>query len=207
MGTLKKTEWSEKKIQDILIRNFLSPSSKRYEMTGLYVYDWESDYLAITKSNYVYECEIKISRSDFIADQKKQRKHLILEGKNFALKTNGEYPNYFYYAVPDGLISVDEVPEYAGLIYCKPYGIEIVKQAPKISKEPANLDNLKLVDKFYYNMLSWKAKCEENDIQELKRRIKVLEKDCYNYDEMLSEATCEIDELKLKLKKYEDGGN
>ena len=51
-------------------------------------------------------------------------------------------------------------------------------------------------------MLSWKAKCEENDIQELKRRIKVLEKDCYNYDEMLSEATCEIDELKLKLKKF-----
>ena len=80
MGTLKKTEWTEKKIQDRLRMYFMSPNTKKYEITNLYVYGWESDYLAITKSMVAYEVEIKVSRPDFKNDFKnKQDKHLLLK--------------------------------------------------------------------------------------------------------------------------------
>lgn len=45
----------------------------------------ECDVLRITGSNLTYEYEIKTSRSDFKADFKKERKHLILQGLH---KTN-----------------------------------------------------------------------------------------------------------------------
>lgn len=70
----------------------------------------EADFVAVNKSMYVTECEIKISRSDFKADFKKEDKH-----RGFIEKTSTV--NYFYYACPEGLIKVEEVPEYAGLIY------------------------------------------------------------------------------------------
>ena len=70
MGSLKKVEWTERKIQDKLRAYFFSPNSKKYEITNLYVYGWESDYLAITKSMIAHEVEIKISRSDFKNDTK-----------------------------------------------------------------------------------------------------------------------------------------
>lgn len=48
-------------------------------MFNLFVYHWESDYIAITKNGYVYEVEIKISRADFLNDFKhKEEKHLLL---------------------------------------------------------------------------------------------------------------------------------
>lgn len=43
-------------------------------------------------------------------------------------------PNKFYYAIPKGLISVDEVPAYAGLIEVNNYQCTIVKQAPFLHK-------------------------------------------------------------------------
>ena len=58
-----KSMWTEELIQDTLRLHFLSSSSKKYEMFGRFIYDWESDYLAITKSGYVYECEIKIGNN------------------------------------------------------------------------------------------------------------------------------------------------
>jgi len=53
-------------------------------------------------------------------------------------------PNRFYYLIPDGLISRDEVPEYAGLLYYKPHEerlvnrVEIIKRAPVVHKEKFN---------------------------------------------------------------------
>ena len=72
-------------------------------------------------------------------------------------------PNYFYYAVPKDMVSVDEVPEYAGLIYieeeaakwdCHRYTIE--KKAPCLHKEKYTDDALGLGEKFYYNMTRWR---------------------------------------------------
>ena len=146
MGTLKKTEWTEKKIQDKLRMYFMSPNTKKYEITNLFIYGWESDYLAVTKSMLAYEVEIKVSKADFNNDFKnKQDKHLLFEDGSMIgrFPKGSSMPNYFYYAVPDGLINVDEVPDYAGLLYVQPWGITFVKQPKKLTDE--KFDPVKLV--------------------------------------------------------------
>lgn len=195
-----KNDWTEEKIQDKLRLYFLSRSTKKYEMFSKFVYDWESDYLAITKSGYAYECEIKISRADFFNDSKKTAKHLILESDIL----NRQRPNYFYYAVPKDLIKPEEVPNGYGLIYIESWNVTIVKQADKIHKEKVDIDKLNLIDKFYYGMWDYIDKYRHSDITALKRTIKALEKDIMEYDNLISEYTTIIDDLKLENKKLNE---
>lgn len=81
-GCEKETPvYSEELIQKVLRGAVLSPSSVLYRTENLNVFAWESDSLAITKSKYAYEFEIKISRADFKNDFKhKKVKHQMLEG-------------------------------------------------------------------------------------------------------------------------------
>lgn len=183
---------TEQKIQRLLDKFF---ASYKYNVDGLYVFEWESDKLIWTKAGYIYEFEVKISRSDFKNDFKhKKDKHIILKGPTeeeqlmpgfywfyehnkhlyssideckAKLKPTDSYyianhrkPNFFYYAVPDGMIKPDEVPEYAGLIYIKQecqfsyQSFAIVKKAPQLHKTKYKDAELKLGEKFYYN---WQA--------------------------------------------------
>ena len=102
---------SECKIQEALFHHVMC---KRHVVAipNTYLYANESDMLSIPKSGYVYEFEIKISRADFKADFKKPRHELYLN------KDYNKGPALFWYVVPYGLITVDEIPPYAGLIYC-----------------------------------------------------------------------------------------
>ena len=212
MGVLKKTEWTEKKIQDVLRMYFLSPSTKKYDIANLFIYGWESDYLIITQSMLAYEIEIKVSRADFKNDLKKKTdKHLLLEGGGKLGRFNKEsgMPNYFYYAVPDGLIQPEEVPEYAGLIYVKVYGVTIVKEAKKLTDEKFDPEKMKLTDKFYYNMWNWKDKFEkfrdvEADIKWYKKQIRGFNETFNTYEELLGSKEWEISDLQDKIKKLED---
>lgn len=186
-------EYIQKKLD-----GFFAESTKKYVLENLYVFSWESDKLIETRSGLIYEFEIKISKSDFKNDFNKKDKHVILEGgqmhiptfdglepiyqkmyeKNY-LVSNFKKPNYFYYAVPEGLITIEEVPEYAGLIYVLPYndinkdgkfvwgGFYIAKQAPKLHSTKYTDDDLKLGEKFYYNMLSWKNKFRQEREKQL----------------------------------------
>lgn len=85
-------------------------------------------------------------------------------------------PNYFYYAVPDGMLQPDEVPPYAGLIYITTekypkyhrddpdkwhHDIKIVRQAPQLHKTKYTDAELNLGEKFYYNMQTWKHNYRE----------------------------------------------
>lgn len=109
----------------------------------------ECDVISISKSNYIYEHEVKISKSDFKADFKKEKHKLMTERKSVTerlIKENNEMikdvwyftPNYFYFVVPKDLITMEEIPEYAGLIYAsEDLNFEIVKKAPLIHKEKA----------------------------------------------------------------------
>lgn len=197
MGLLRKTEWSEYKVQEILRRYFLSPSTKKYELFNLFIYNWESDYLVITQSGMAYECEIKISKQDFLNDAKKHNKHVIIsEGKSFEDK-----PNYFYYAVPEGLVNVEEVPEHAGLIYIMPYGIQYIKEAKKIHNGNFNYEQTKLIDKLYHNYINYRNLYKQNNIIELKKEIKQLQRQCLEYDNMLSEKSCTIETLNNLIKE------
>lgn len=172
-------EYIQKKLD-----GFFAESTKKYVLENLYVFSWESDKLIETRSGLFYEFEIKISRPDFKNDFKKKNKHVILEGKETHIPTfdglepkykeryeknylvsHFKKPNYFYYAVPEGMIDKEDVPDYAGLIYVMPDDgefkfnyLKLVKMAPKLHDIKYTDDDLNLGEKFYYNMLSWKDK-------------------------------------------------
>ena len=75
---LKSEPLTEQTIQRRL--NYIF-SSWKYNVDGLFVFEWESDKLIWTKTGYIYEFEIKISRADFKNDFKnKKEKHIILKG-------------------------------------------------------------------------------------------------------------------------------
>ena len=148
----------------------------------------ECDVLSVTKSDYICEYEIKISKSDFKADFKKDKHKLITEKKfneTVTLKKAGNRifempnpyyaPNYFYFVVPENLIKIEEVPEYAGLVYVKGYiekstsplptkmsnilSFEIIKKAPLLHKSKASNDFIRglahqLMCKLVFNKVS-----------------------------------------------------
>lgn len=109
----------------------------------------ECDVISISKSDYIYEYEVKISKSDFKADFKKEKHKLMLEGKGVKerlIKENNQTikdtwyltPNYFYFVVPSNLITIDDIPEYAGLIYIdENLQFNTIKKAPIIHKTKA----------------------------------------------------------------------
>lgn len=192
---------TEKKIQSALFRAF---HSHPYKFTNAYYFNNESDWLSFLASGFCYEVEIKISRSDFKADFKKE-KHSIHKGNeiktglfikkirdnliynpswdlcrdypeliisrerhnyhndgsevNFHIHISSEIeikstentmiPNKFFYAVPVGLISKEEVPEYAGLLYVDESGrVTKIKDGKFLHKD--KLDVKKLFIKTYY---------------------------------------------------------
>lgn len=164
-----------------LRKRYLKPS--RFVIPNIYFFDEaynETDYLVVNKNDHIYDIEVKVSRADFKNDFKKIKKHEIIQtGKytlthdKFVLRPENEpgskykkmlkgesyeckmRPSRFYYAVPKGLLSLDEIPEYAGLleIDLKTKKVTTVKQAPLLSKAMNRQDiNNILVDKFYYRM-------------------------------------------------------
>lgn len=154
MGKLERFEYTEMRIQDGL-RNFMS--SPRFFLRNMYVFGWESDVLILTNSGYWYEIEIKISRADFHNDQK----HKSNKFNYIADEGTWNKPHYFYYAVPEGMISPEEVPSFAGLIYMHRSRPEVIKKAPKLHKGKIREEGLGLADKFYHHMMKAKTDYEQ----------------------------------------------
>lgn len=113
----------------------------------------ECDILRITGADLVYEYEIKVSRADFKAEMRnKTKKHEVLRGKHKTDPHTWNYPgggtdteevlqerwgsvgrpNYFFYAVPENMLKVEEIPDFAGLIYISDSEVKIIKKAPKL---------------------------------------------------------------------------
>lgn len=119
---------TEKQIQSHL---FIWKRSAGFSIPNILYYKWESDFLFITHAQFVHEFEIKITKNDFKKDFQKTDKHDILAAQSY-----GRYPNRFWYICPEGLIQKNEVPNYAGLIYCRPKRFYpwIIKKAPRLHK-------------------------------------------------------------------------
>lgn len=162
---------NESSILEVLNKSF--KANPKYLTNNLYVFGWESDYLAMTKAGFWSEVEVKISRSDFLADFKKTKKHDILSGRE-----NGLRPNYFAYCVPTGLIAVEEVPKYAGLYYISPNStyITCAKATPQLHYDKIADEQLNLLDKFYYNYKSMfdRDKNHKRTILGMQNQISVL---------------------------------
>jgi len=75
------------------------------------IHRWEMDMFSMSSSGYAWEYEVKVTRSDFKAELRKSKKW-----DHYEKKMDGT-PNYFCYVVPSNLISVEDIPDYAGLYY------------------------------------------------------------------------------------------
>lgn len=194
-----KIEVNAKIIIDALYRHY--GGNSKYRLNNAYIFkrEWESDFFVQKQNGYCYEFEIKISRSDFFADRKKVDKHMILEHGKYIqqqslwnkgytcnedkwIKTEKEFeykirPNKFFYVVPTGMITVGELPSYAGLMTFNRGSIYNVKEAPFIHKEKLDLSKV-LVDKFQSCWLNEKHDnfCLKEDIKLLNTKIERFKK-------------------------------
>jgi hypothetical protein len=93
---------------------------------------WECDLFYVSRAGYLTEYEIKLSRADFKKDGQKSKRHFKSNytdsgnydgyeewtttkyGRLAASDTDG--PSRFYYVTPIGLLTADEIPEWAGWI-------------------------------------------------------------------------------------------
>ncbi len=120
--------WTEKDIQKIIMREY----THDLVIANYTPNKWhECDVMRITKSGYSTEYEIKLSSSDFSRDK---HKHWGLKHENL-LKGSENAPNSFYFVVPEGLITPDRIPSFAGLIYVNNGGyMSTIIKAPKLHK-------------------------------------------------------------------------
>lgn len=108
---------------------------------NIHMWRFESDFLGVSKTQYLFDYEIKLSRSDFRADFSKfgyVPGHGVMErGREMTrheFLLSGKGPNRFYYVFPEGLLADDEVPAWAGIITVKEvrtYGGYLVVKASK----------------------------------------------------------------------------
>lgn len=156
-----------------------------------FFFGWnECDVFRINQKNFVYEYEIKISRQDFFNDTKKQTrdglKYDMLKG------AIGDYcPNRFFYVVPADLISVTEIPKFAGLIYFKKTfnSFCIIKAAPLLHKR-----------EICYNI--YRDVCRTLATRDFEYRKKIKKIRGGEFDRQLAESKREIDSLKTKVREY-----
>jgi hypothetical protein len=181
------------KISYNLMRFCRGSNSSELIIPNYYLGHYEMDVCRITPAGIVYEYEIKISRSDFKNDLKKGFEGYKKEKgeyvktqylKHESLKLGQLNCNRFYYVVPKDLIRIDEVPEYAGLIYWfdKRESFETIKSAPLVKKDKYPIDWHKLAlsmafrEQNYKHKYRWEKMEHEQTAKELSNVVKELEK-------------------------------
>jgi len=156
MAILKRHEDPPELNSTIIAKTFYRCWGDKFEITlpNVFLDFWcEADLLGIRKSGYIDEIEIKVSKSDFKADFKKQcwwktindetrpwgngfrrvevKKHDMLEARDCL-------PNRFWFLVHPDIADKIDVPEYAGLLTVTPYKdhymLRHIKEAPLLHK-------------------------------------------------------------------------
>lgn len=133
---------------DIVKRLAETTDERRFpwQLACSFIYKWESDYWTMTSGGETREFEIKISRSDYFVDAKKE-KHKSADGAN-----------YFYYVCPKDLINKDEVDKKYGLIYVAENMVDIVKKPQRLNNNKFERWEI-LANKMYWKFRElWRAK-------------------------------------------------
>lgn len=153
-------------------------SSRGAMLANVYVNGgpWESDVVKIMKSLLFVEYEIKLTKRDFDADFDKCHhkfdratdgsrvrvpvtKHdFYVSGDKCIGTVAVPRPKQFYFVCPKNMVSVDAIPEHAGLIYFDhrqsyAFGMQIEKRAPSL-KNPTRLSDHNLFSLLY--KATWK---------------------------------------------------
>ena len=126
-------------------RNYIS-GSVEFSVQNIFYFNSgkiESDILAVSKSLYLTEYEVKISRADFLVDKKKAKWRFYSMNYNKA-------PKHFYCIAPVGVIDISEIPSYSGLIE-----FEKINDSYefKTVQKPKSLNKMKVTEKQVYLIL------------------------------------------------------
>ncbi len=116
-------------------------------------HDNEADLFFIRGSGFCDEIEVKVSRSDLLADKNKRVCYRRLEadewywesdGVEFCPSTKPKYEaledgdmmaNYFWYAIKEGIGDITDIPKFCGLIVVKDNGqINIIKSPDRLHR-------------------------------------------------------------------------
>ena len=110
----------------------------------------EMDVAKITSTDYIYEYELKVSRSDFLKESKNFEKNLdrrkfmkhkfmktVFESRKIKTRSKKTYKvaNKYYFVCPKDLIKAEELLPYQGLIYYDGVDFEVIKEAPYLHKD------------------------------------------------------------------------
>jgi hypothetical protein len=125
----------------------------RYEIVAPNIYmDWatcEMDLLGVRKSGFIDEVEIKVTKSDFVADFKKRIRFKTPGLKHDLIPEGKLYCNYFSFFIPVALVDQCDIPDYAGLYVfdnSRAYSrVRELKRAPR-------LHDRKITDKQKYQV-------------------------------------------------------
>jgi len=105
----------------------------------------ECDLLIVTKAMYTDEYEIKLDRSDFLADRKKKKwRYIEIIPK--------KSPNRFWYVCPAGIIKVEDLLPGQGLIYIDE-NAEYTSQRVKIIKKAVNRHKHKISEEGFKKLM------------------------------------------------------
>lgn len=148
-------EMTEKSIQDALQR-WLDGKGHYGIVPNICLFQpWESDLVSVTRNDFINEYEIKISHSDYSRDFSDKKSKHDLYAHPYEKPSGCTYPNYFWFVVPDQMIDLSQVPEYAGLIYIRRIvrtsrlpGIAVDTESlqPEICKRAPRLHNSRLLE-------------------------------------------------------------
>jgi len=129
-------EWDEKRIRELVCKYLVGDLRHVITCPNLHCFGWESDIVSLTASLVVHEIEIKCCRSDYLREFRsstpgtKTFRRKCYDGT----KPQWERANYFWFAVAPGVLNtVDEVPEWAGVLLMddSSRGINLARPAPK----------------------------------------------------------------------------
>lgn len=162
-------EHSEDSIADLLYKKFCVYGKSYIAMIpNCYtLLENECDILAIKKSGYTDEFEIKISRQDFLKDSDKKVRFKSPNGsysewidKQEAYSKGIMPTNCFWYVAPEGLILPSELPKHAGLMVVNKYGslqtMKVAKNTTKVKMPQEDIiHHLCKANKKY-----WRVRCE-----------------------------------------------
>ena len=145
--------------------------------------------------------------SNLFTQKHKRYPQITMEQAKQFMKPVGErMPNYFYYAVPDGMLEADEVPPYAGLIYIhEDKGFSIIREAPRLHTTKYTDGELNLGEKFYYNMKTWQKNYREQVNYSLMYRERLQhELDSKNQEKSYKELQDELEKAKGSIKCWQE---
>lgn len=190
-----------------------------------YIYEFE---VKISRADYMNDFKHKVEKhlllNSALPDEKTEARQADLFGNLFTqkrkrypqitmeqakqfMKPVGErMPNYFYYAVPDGMLEPDEVPPYAGLIYIhEDSGFSIIREAPRLHATKYTDGELNLGEKFYYNMKTWQKNYREQVGYSLMYRERLQhELDSKNQEKSYKELQDELAKAKDSIRYYQE---